>query len=131
MNEEQLPAAPLSDDAAAGARKARAGTRLRARARVECRVGMTGMSSNIATGLVNVSAGGAMIATRAPVELQRAVELRFWGPEERTSFIVLGKVVRCDPAPAGAGHHLGVKFDAPLSGPNLYKLVHTGNIVEG
>lgn len=112
-------------------RRARASVRLRARARVECRVGMTGMSSNIATKLVNVSNGGALIGAAAPVEEGRAVELRFAGPEDRHSFIVLGKVVRCDPFQAGEGCFLGIRFDKPMSGQDLSRLVHSGDVVEG
>lgn len=127
--------APTSDAAPQGeerpSRRLRSAIRLRARAKVECRVGLTGMSANIATGLVNVSSTGALLTVRSPVDLERAVELRLSGPEDRQSVIVVARVARCDPAQSGEGYYLGVRFEKPLHGPELNRLVHSGDVQEG
>lgn len=105
-------------------RKRRQGLRFKARAKVELRVGAVGsLSSNIAVALLNVSEDGAEVLASAAVDLQRRVELQFWGPEQPHPMVVLARVRRCDPEEDDL-YSLGLKFEDRLSIEDLNKFVY-------
>lgn len=105
-------------------RKRRQGLRFKARAKAELRVGAVGsLSSNIAVALLNVSEDGAEVLASAPVDLNRRVELQFWGPELPHPLVVLARVRRCEPDEDEL-HSLGLKFEERMRIEDLNKFVY-------
>lgn len=95
--------------------------RYRGKAKIECRKGAAGSSSNIGQGLLDLSEKGASVIVKEAVEAGRTVELRMYPRGENKAVVILGKVIRCEPAEDGS-FCLGVRFEKHLQFSDLRRL---------
>jgi hypothetical protein len=118
-----MPQQPANVESPASNR--RAGTRHppRARVKVECRRGASGLGPNLANELIDLSQLGAKITAKSELQIGEEVEITLLSHALQKPVRVLANIVRAEALKNG-GFCSGVRFQKPVSYAELRLLTN-------
>ena len=95
----------------------------RAKVKIECRKGASGLSANIASSLLDLSQLGAKIIAKTEVDVGSEVEVILVAPAFQKPIRILAIVMRASDLKDG-GCQIGVRFHHPISYADLRLLTN-------